>query len=273
MDTETFRIDLACDVDGWERWLLRPGYPFEDLGKMSLERSGKFRELAILDFLLTGSPNFFFHQLSLSGTVREWYLIRCREDGHPQDYHRASGRVAPLLDSIAAGDLDLAGRIAVLSPRDWKPEAEYEDDYCYGQILHHLVYSPRSLSNVQDLLFRFERCVSPESSHRLAVCRAVALVQQAAFDTAFGLALQEWEKVVGPYRAWDVQAFTALAEQTDEGNCSEVRALRVFLSEAASQVHVEALAWLCLAERAALRNGGPIPFLSDICPAPAAPRA
>src|SRR4051812_36357641 len=116
---------LAYDTAFWLTAFEEPdGIELEELGRISVELGGKLRALAIIGLLVKGDSDKFLHNLIRSGRVRESFLARLNQAGRKNDHHLASGRVDGLLDSVAAGDEELAERIAWLSPRSFEASRE-----------------------------------------------------------------------------------------------------------------------------------------------------
>src|SRR5262249_17510025 len=124
----------------------------------------------------------------------EKYLRRCLEAMSLEDHHRASSRYEPLLDAVAASELELARRIVSLSPVSYMDGHEYEDDYCYAQILHELLQGRPDRNRISRLLERFEVYVGREPNVRLEMGRALAFGTQHDFEAAFEGLLQDQEE-------------------------------------------------------------------------------
>lgn len=182
---------LAVDVAFWLSGIKSPDYPMESLGNVSIEVSEKLRTVAIIQLLVQAESDLFRHNLIRSGVVWEEYLIRCRADQRVDDHHCVSGRLEPFFDPVAGGDLALASRIGALLPGEWQRGREYEDDYCYAQILHRWVRVTPPEEEIPAVLDRFEAYLESRPSARLAVCRALAVRDQRAFDEAFDALLEE----------------------------------------------------------------------------------
>lgn len=193
MKLEEYGEVMAYEAAFWMQGLTNPRYPVKELGRLSMELAGKLRALAIITLLVKGDIDRFYYTLIRSGNVREIYLQRLSENGIEQDHHRVSGRYEPLLDAIAAGDLALARRIVDISPADWQKGHEYEDDYCYAQILHRLIQETPPEQEILPLLEQFEAYLEGESSARLDLCRGLVDQNQNAFDEAFDDLLSEQE--------------------------------------------------------------------------------
>jgi hypothetical protein len=187
---------LAWETAFWMQALTSADYPIAELGKLSIDISDKLRTLAIIALLAHADTDRFHHNLIRSGRTREAYLSRVRNAGLLEDHHRASGRVAPLMDALASGELALVRRIVALSPTEWLQGHEYEDDYCYAQLVHGLLDDASSTTTLQPILDRFDGYLDGKSSARLDVCRALAARDQAEFDRSFGALLEERELLI-----------------------------------------------------------------------------
>ena len=201
MTLSDYGESLAYDVAFWMQGLLEPGYPVNELGKLSLEVADKLRSLAIIVLLTEAESDLFFHNLIRSGRARNAYLQRLRDGGINDDHHQSSGRYESLLDAIAAGDLELARSIAALSPVEFRAGHEYEDDYCYAQVLHRFVMIPPGDTEIPPLLERWEGYLDGQPSGRLDVCRALLNAEQGAFDAAFDDLLGEQDRQIAKNKA------------------------------------------------------------------------
>ncbi|MBS0453292.1 MAG: immunity 49 family protein [Proteobacteria bacterium] len=188
---------LAYDTAFWLVGYEEPGvYALEELGSIGMDLSRKLRGLAIITLLTAGDSDKFCHNLIRSGRVREYFLTRMRQEPTQADHHLASGRVDPLLDALAAGDVDLAHRIAWISPRTWEPQREYEDDFCYAQILHRLVHGVQAPAVYQPFIDQFDKALKGQPSERLEVVKGLVQRSQADFDQAFDALLDARRKSI-----------------------------------------------------------------------------
>ncbi|HKE46331.1 MAG TPA: Imm49 family immunity protein [Steroidobacteraceae bacterium] len=211
-----------------------PATPVGELGDVGLELGPKLRALAIIVLLTTGNSDAFFHGLIRSAMLRHRFLARAQQEGMTDHHHFVSGRYEPLLDAIAASADALARSIAALAPSEMRPGHEYEDDYCYAQILKRLINDEPGQQEYLALLDRMGPAMDAERPARLPVCRALALQDQSAFDESFeGLLSQRASEITA-----DIEG-----GQVDEAPTVALR-----------QVYVEGLALLKLAERRGLRT-------------------
>jgi hypothetical protein len=187
---------LAYEAAFWWQGVANPTYPIDEMGKLSLEVSNKFRVLAIVTLVTQGESDFFYHNLIRSGRSREAYLLRLRQEGI-SDHHGCSGRYESLLDAVAAGDLPLARHIADLSPGEWQEQHEYEDDYCYAQCLHRFIRAEPPRDQLDTLFGRWAVYLDGKDTARLNVCQALSTQEQKAFEEAFEALLDEQQAKIG----------------------------------------------------------------------------
>lgn len=220
---------VVIDAAFWWLTVEDAGTPVEKVGDLSLEVSYKLRTLAILALLGKASTDGFVHSCTRAARARRLYLRRLAEARIDRTHHLVSGCYEPLLDAIAAGDMRLVRDIAELSPADFRPPDEYEDDYCYAQLLQRLCLDPVPEAELQPLLDRFERYLDGDENPRLQVCQALAARDAGAFAEAF----ENFLAVFGE----DIQKKIA------RGQLEDVHVL------AQRHVSIEGLAMLRLAER------------------------
>jgi hypothetical protein len=220
---------LGYDIAFWLTAFQNPDYPIPQLGEVSVQVSQKLRTAAIIALLTKGSSDAFYHNLIRSARSRIAYLDRLASAGVTDDHHQASGRVDPFLDAVAAADFDSARRIVALSLREWLRDHEYEDDFCYAQIVHGLITVPTDVTRLERFFERFERVLDGQADARLDVCRAIARRDQAAFDEAFeALLAQRTRRIEAEKARKKIEEPTMIAER---------------------QVYIEGLALLQIATR------------------------
>jgi hypothetical protein len=225
---------VAGDTAFWLQALENREFPVAELGQVSRDLSVKLRTLAIMALLVGGNAEVFCSHLIRSARARLRYLERVTSERRFDDYHYCSGRHEPVTDAIAAGEWTLARQLVEHVPGQFRQGLEYEDDYCYAQILSCWISEPSRDQEVPALLERFAAYAGDQPNARLAVCRALAACDQNSFDDAFGDLLH----------ARDLEIEAAKARSQLEG--PQVIAQR--------QVFVEGLAILRLAERRGLRT-------------------
>jgi len=223
---------MAYDIAFWMLALDNPDYPVAQLGNLSVELSDKLRALAIITLLVKGESDFFFHNLIRSGRAREIYLLRARAAGLVEDYHYVLGRPLPLLDLIAAGDLERARRIGAASPAHFRQGREYEDDHWYAAVLLALLAEPSVPAAVDQALDAWERSLDGLDLSRLHVVRAIAAGSHEDFAPSFEALLDRRD-----------------AEIREEKQRNKIENATTLASR---DVFVEGLALLRLAERAGI---------------------
>ena len=181
-DSEALAYELAFASEGLEQ----PECPIEQFSELCIEAAGKFRALAIILLLSRGETDLFYHNLIRSGRIRLHYLQRMYDAGRLDDHHFAAGRFESLLDAVAAGERDLARDIAALSLKELRRGHEYEDDFCFAQIIGNLVTAGPEAHRASDLFVdRFAEFAAGEPAPRLDVCRALLARDQKELDPAF----------------------------------------------------------------------------------------
>lgn len=238
----------AYEVAFWMQGLANPSYPVAQLGGLTQDLTRKLRALAILGLVAAADGDCFHHNLIRSGRVRRLYLERMRLFGQTQDHQFCSGRYEPLLDAIAAGDWNLARQIVELSPAEFREGHEYEDDYCFAQIVSCWSVDPPREQEVPEFLGRFAAYAEGRPNPRLTLCRALQGGEQAAFD----------EALAGSLDARDLEIEAAKTRgQLEEPHIVALR-----------RVSVEALAMLRLAERRGLRTESEYRYCPSLARAP-----
>jgi len=241
------RIDPeSYETAFWMAGIYDPDVPFEQLGGLAAEVCQKLRTIAISVLSAHGKVNGFYHNLIRSGLVRERYLTRCVQEGHLLDHHRSSGWYSAMMDTLAGGEFHLARRIAELSPSDFRPGHEYEDDFCYIQLIHSLIGV--TTRPAQDLLAEFEAYVEDEANVRLNVIRSLLDSSQTAFEMAFTDLLLEREGYINT--------------EIENGRLEDL------YFNASRRIFVEGLAILRLAEKVGLRTEREYQFCPSIARIP-----
>ena len=234
MTFEEYKEPLAYEIAFFLQGLSNPKYPIDKIGQLTIELTEKFRVLAIIILLTKGNNNVFYHNLIRSSKTREAYLLKLRNSTLQNDHHYASGRYEPLVDAIAANDFQLAKSIAALSPKDWKVGHEYEDDYCYAQILHRLIQDIVPENEISEYIDQFKNYLEGEPNARLEVCESLLKRDQHDFDDAFESLILERE--------------LKISKDKERGQIENP------LVMAQRQIFVEGLAILRLAEKRGLQT-------------------
>jgi hypothetical protein len=227
---------IAYDIAFWMTAFRNPDYPLDQLGSVCVDITAKLRAAAIIALLTNADSDAFFHNLMRSALCRLQYLERLRAANRVTEHHQASGRIDPFLDAVAAADFAAARRIAALSPGEWRQGHEYEDDYCYAQIVHGIIVAPGNTSNLDPLFGRYEKVLDGQADARLDVTRALVQRDQAGFYSA-------------------IEAL--IARRTAQLEADRVRKrIEEPATVAERQVYVEGLAMLRIADRLGLKTQG-----------------
>jgi Immunity protein 49 len=225
---------MAYDIAFWMAAFRNPDYPLDQLGSVCMDVTTKLRAAAIIALLTKADSDLFFHNLIRSARCRLQYLERLRDADRHGEHHQASGRVGPFLDAVAAEDFVTARRIASLAARVWLQGHEYEDDYCYAQLVHGLVAAPGETVDFDPLLARFEQVLAGVPDARLDVVHALVRRDQSAFGASFEALLRQRSRQIESQKArHKIEEPAMVAER---------------------QVYVEGLALLRIAQRLGLRT-------------------
>ncbi len=206
--------------------------PDPSVGNAVVEMIDKTQALAIIVLLARGDSDGFYHNLIRSAIWRRRFLGRLSEAGIDDAYHQCAGRIQGLYGALAARDFSLAEDIVGLTPVEFRPTMEYEDDYCYARLVHHLVVDSLSADQQSDLLQRYA-AADDEEAPRIAVLQALLQRDGEAFGEAFS----------------DLVAARtdAIAADRKRGQLEDAEVI------AHRHVYVEGLALLSLSERCGLR--------------------
>lgn len=191
MTLNEYLDSIAYDIAFWLAAFQNPDYPPTQLGEVGVQVATKLRAAAIMVLLVNGDSDTFFHNLIRCARCRIAYLQRLKDAGITGDHHQASGRVDCFLAAVAAADFVSARQIVALSPREWMQGHEYEDDFCYAQIVHGLITVPTDITRLEGFFERFDRVLDGQTDARLDISRAIAHRDQAAFDEAFEALLNQ----------------------------------------------------------------------------------
>ena len=220
---------LALDTAFWLGAVDDPNTPIDQLGEVCLELEQKLSGLGIILLVSRGDSDAFLHNLIRAGRIWETFLTRCGIGGHTDDHNFCAGLVSPLVDAVAARDDALAGRIAAISPTQFRDGHESEDDFCYARAFISLFDGKARLDVLRPLLDRCAETGNSMSAARVEVLEAIGNRQPDAFEEAF-------EKLLGARRS-------EIAVDIARGQVAEPAVL------AHRRVFVEGIALLNLAER------------------------
>jgi hypothetical protein len=157
--------------------------PIDELGDSFEEAEKCFQAIACSNLLLFADQERFRRNLVWVAYTRRRFLVRCRDEG-VADFRRARSRSDAVFCSLAAADLSLAREVSDLSPMSWISDGEYEDDFAYHDVLHHLI-SPTDRALTAGALDLFETALGDSPTARLGICRALHDRDVIAFAETF----------------------------------------------------------------------------------------
>lgn len=153
------------------------------------------RTTAVASLLVELDIDRFHHSLIRSALVRIHVLERTPPDVQRTTRFCSASRSSSFFDALAAGRFDLASTIATLSPRQWTPRFEYEDDFLYARFMYDLVAMGPQAEHLPALLDRFEDVLEGAPSDQLDLCRLFLDPDRGGFERTFNSmvsARSEW---------------------------------------------------------------------------------
>jgi hypothetical protein len=132
------------------------------------------RVRGIAGLFLDGVPADLHRELCRSGRAMLSAL------GRMDEAEKATSRLFPFFDAVAACDFDCARGIASLARASWNPEGEYEDDFLYVRVLMKQFFLGADPGEHDALVSRWEAVLDGASDVRLDISRA--LWERAASD-------------------------------------------------------------------------------------------
>lgn len=185
MSLEGLKGSIILHLDGLARMAAQQ-QQVSTLGKVYHDLASHHRAYGICVLLADAEVDGFFHGLIQSALTWKYFLSHSQSEGTRNSPYRRASLNAPFLDSVAAGQWKLARQLAALSADSWLQGEEYEDDFAYARLLHHLMTFERAdRAASQQLLEQFTRALEGGSDVRLELARALVEKDQAAFDSSF----------------------------------------------------------------------------------------
>jgi hypothetical protein len=217
-----------------------------DLGGIFDELIPQLEALGLCHLLEFADEGRFRENMARSGHARRYFLRRSRLEKNQADRHLAVSRTRAFLDALIAGALPLARDIALLSTEEWNPAWEYEDDFCFYQLLHTIAKQPDPFPTpeVHALIERFERSLEGGESAHFEVSKALVARDPKAFAGALVALLEAEEAQI----------------EADRGSAAVLE--RDILYWPKSRVSIEGLALLKTTELVGMRVPGEFP----LCP-------
>jgi hypothetical protein len=203
-----------------------------------------YQAVAICELLLDAEVDAFFHHMIRSARSRKWLLERAATTaGFPPKPTRASNGKG-FFAALVANDWALAKQIADLSPRQWQPTMEYEDDFWYAHLLHRIAAGDAEPA-LNGALAEYARALEGDEPPRFRLCRALlARTEEPALE-AFADLLEDRRKELETMKKTSLLA-------TDD------------LFPPFAAIYVEGLAWLRLLARAGIATEVEYPFCPSL---------
>ncbi|RKH30262.1 Imm49 family immunity protein [Corallococcus sicarius] len=161
-----------------------------------LELARGYRQLGCGLLLATYDREDFFQCLFRAADAYLQFLEFQGARKELDPYYLARSRGTPLLDALAIGELRLAHRMGGhMAPR-WTEGMEYEDDFCFFDVLPEFAATQPDESLLRQKLDRMERALEGAGSARFDILQAIASRDEARFEEALGALVEQWAEQV-----------------------------------------------------------------------------
>lgn len=194
MDFEQVGEALSYEIAFFSQGLDNPDMPEHEKGNLIIKLIEQTQALAIMVLLVRGNSDAFYHNLIRAALTRKRFLAELIEAGKTEVYHQCSGRTQGFLCAAAAQDLALAKEIVQLTPTQFQKQMEYEDDYCYAQLLYHLAAQHLNENQIQALISKYEKLNG--ENVRMNVINAIMHKNTIDFEDAFEELIIEQEALI-----------------------------------------------------------------------------
>ncbi len=228
---EELRQDIVEDIQQ-NMGVVAAGVGGAEFGELTERLTLQFQALGICALLIDLDTEALSRNLCQSAFARRYFLRKSLERVDPPNLYWAVSRTESVFDAIAAGADGVARDIVGLSPVDWMPDGEYEDDFSYFKVVHELVRANYALDPAMSkaLLERFEQALAQRADLRLRLCSAAISRDPNEFWPAFEDYVRER------------QILNEVPTMSDDAWLEPPR-----------QVWIEGLAWLRIAEQLGLK--------------------
>lgn len=136
-DLQALNLDAIKD----QLCVVAAGHPMQRIGEEMQFLSQAFQGRAVFHLLERLDVTAFSSNLRRSVHARRFFLRKSREQQSTDRLYTALSRTDAVFACIAGGDWPLALEVYRLSPSEWQPAGEYEEDFCYHSLVHAVVAS------------------------------------------------------------------------------------------------------------------------------------
>ncbi|WP_339720037.1 Imm49 family immunity protein [uncultured Paraglaciecola sp.] len=194
MDFEQVGEALSYEIAFFKQGLDNPEMPQHEKGDLVNKLIDQTQALAIMVLLVRGNSDIFIHNLIRAALIRKRFLSELLAADKTQVYHQCSGRIHGFISAVAAQDFHLARDLVQLTPTDFQNTMEYEEDYCYAQLLYHLVAQHLNAIQIESLIARHDELTG--ESVRTDVIRGILQKDANNFEDAFEALIVEQEELI-----------------------------------------------------------------------------
>ncbi|HYO53976.1 Imm49 family immunity protein [Archangium sp.] len=161
-----------------------------------LRLASDYRRLGCGLLLSTYDAEGFCEHLFLAADAYLQLLERKEMSPGLDPYYLARSRAQPLLDALAIGDMALAGRIGERMEPRWMEGMEYEEDFCFFELLPLLASSMGSQELALKCLERMEQALEGAAYPRYEAVAALVRGAPERFEAALLALGEEWQSQV-----------------------------------------------------------------------------
>jgi hypothetical protein len=167
-------IEFLTEVAEERREAVKLGLVYEQL-------CSAYRALGICAISGDGDVDGFFHYLLQSALTRRHYLDAVGAVGGGEPRYRRASFIDPTFDAIAARQWRLTRDILARTADAFTAGEEYEDDFCYAEVIRRLAVPPTEMDALTALLARWEAVLEGGADRRLDVAKALIARDPVAF--------------------------------------------------------------------------------------------
>ncbi|WP_158620306.1 MULTISPECIES: immunity 49 family protein [Corallococcus] len=166
---------------------------YEQSGRPYVEVAWFYRRVGLCELLSEARTDRFFVYLCKSAQARLHLLQRAAGGRPAQRQHTCASKNFSFMDALAAGQLELASRLARLTTDRHEPSLEYEEDFLLHHFLHRLTLGAPAAeaSELRPLLARWEAVLQGDVTCHLALCQALLTRDAKRFHRALADAIAQ----------------------------------------------------------------------------------
>ncbi|MFY2558300.1 Imm49 family immunity protein [Corallococcus terminator] len=164
---------------------------YEQTGRPYVEVAWFYRRVGLCELLSEARTDRFFVYLCKSAQARLSLLQRVAGGRPAQQQHTCASKNFSFMDALAAGQLELASRLARMTTDRHEPAHEYEEDFLLHHFLHRLTLGDPAADELRPLLARWEAVLQGDVTCHLVLCQALLTRDTEQFHRALADAIAQ----------------------------------------------------------------------------------